>query len=1773
MKNTLLHQAAKFKLQNRKHKRWQKAVSILACIVVFCTVYALILPALTAEGTPHCGIEEHTHTDECYENRLICGKEEGEGAHTHTDECYTQEQTLICGLEEGEGAHTHTEECYDEEGNLICGLEENEGHQHTEECYQTENILTCDQEESEGHQHTAECYEQVLACGKEEHAHSLACYSDPNADVEDADTWQNSVSSVSLTGNWGSDLAAIAQTQIGYRESTSNYNVAEDGATMNGYTRYGAWAGDPYRDNWSAQFTDFCLSYAGIPTSAMIQVSNCQEWAPVPKSGYAPSTGDIIILDGNQDGTADHAGIVLSANEAQVTTVIGDSDKEVKKNVYNLDNAIIMGYLTMPKNPNFDYGDAEPEETPEATPEPAMADEEEETPEALDDETSFMAATGNDGDAASNPSNDPDGIRMDQTHITGLTGNGTVYDKDGDIYSSDLKLNFKFNKADIEKNGYNYYYEYPDGIIIPDKLTDGQKHDLNDNAGTYRFEKTSEGKYRVVIEFNTDYVSKAGETITGNVQFSGKISADKADKDGKIEIKGTDGVELVIPKEEITYPSDETNAYDISVSKSGSYRVEDGKLVYTVYVSSLKGTPSEIDFKDKITVEGLTLGSSPTISVKKEKVKRYNQWTEHPLGNLEDVSVSPSYNNGEIQMILPKIDKAEAKKDENDSDYKEYTRYKIEYTYDITGMTGVTPKADNEVNVSSKDQETEVKDKATSTVTIKNEHSLDKRGEYNSSENKIKWTITVNANQVDIAGSELTDSMLANLAAGENITITPSSGYTIEKDSNEKITKIKFNAINGGKNLNKYEIIYWTEVKAGWNSQNVDNTAHFKPKDGPEIDKTGTVTVGGGWLEKKVSTAIPSKDGMTAEIPWIVILNVPEGGLQSGLEITDDATKDEWGGSSAKQYMTAEQVKKWVNDISWLDSNDNQIGEKLLLTEGNLADISFMGSDGKQYTYEEAIKASDITFTVWSVKLKQDITRPDGAKKLVFKYSTTADLSTLGAGSKTYYKNYVQVGDKKASASYEYKKGGLIKTDENGSTAPSSKENKDGLLTWKITAILDSKSKVLNVTDTLPERVKLINIKGEDEISGLSDITIDASGNISGNNGNYQVTGTYNNNVAEVKLERQNGQELEAKTYTFVLTCKVDTDTLSDYQTGKTYTFTNRATAKNDKGSIGNASQEQQWTERQSSTEKKVIDKTGNWDNGTRRVKYSINLNPDGKDIVEGSELMTLRDVFSYYNVVYAQPDGNGGNAQKYTVDAELVPSTVKLYKATCLEDGTLVKGTEITNWSWTVTTGTDGQLPNWEGGITQTSTIVAENIPDSTPLILEYEYQFTSNIPEKYHSTSAITVKNSATLEGTGYKDDKSQTDTKWEKQEHSGQVSTDKTYTLYKVSKGNYGKLLAGAKFKLQKYNGSDYEDASVTYVTNKEGKIIIRWQRENQENDPKYEFNTLYRVVETEAPAGYEKPADPESEAIYFYFSNSDDTEHTLPSDLPSNACDLSEKSQVAYIENEATTTEITVNKKWVDRNGSVDTSKKGSITFNLYQTETLDEPGKGSIGTLSGAIMIGDFTNGHVLRTFDPTKYPVGTQISFRLHYSRENNGSSINYLKLNGKVLTPKITDLSKGSHCEYNYEYSFRITAGMNKLEGVTNDWYTDWKLVDFNTTPPVKGNEQLVETYTVTSEEGWSKTIDQLPAFTINKNGEKVYYTYYVKEVSVSGYDTSYDNNGGIGSGIITVINQQNQSYELPETGGIGTNRFTAVGLALMAGSLMCGYVMRRKRRERREK
>ena len=87
-------------------------------------------------------------------------------------------------------------------------------------------------------------------------------------------------------------------------------------------------------------------------------------------------------------------------------------------------------------------------------------------------------------------------------------------------------------------------------------------------------------------------------------------------------------------------------------------------------------------------------------------------------------------------------------------------------------------------------------------------------------------------------------------------------------------------------------------------------------------------------------------------------------------------------------------------------------------------------------------------------------------------------------------------------------------------------------------------------------------------------------------------------------------------------------------------------------------------------------------------------------------------------------------------------------------------------------------------------------------------------------------------------------------------------------------------------------------------------------------------------------------------------------------------------------------------------------------------------------------------------------------------------------------------------------------------------------------------------------------------------KDGSGRLLSYKVVEVTqLNDYTVQYENNDGVQCGLIVITNtlKREGEYVLPETGGTGTNRFTAMGLALMAGSLMCGYVMRRKRREGR--
>ena len=342
MQNSLPKKIQSYMEEHSRFRRWSKLVTILACVVVFCTTYALILPAITMTSETYCGKEAHTHTEECYERELICTLGSDEDIHEHTDACYEPQLVLACGQEEGP-EHTHTTDCYRMESVLVCTEGEGASGAGT-------------------HQHRDTCYKETLICGKEEHQHTLLCYSNPEADLETADIWERTLPAA-LSGNWADDLIAVAESQLGYHESTNNY-ILDEGGYIHGYTRYGAWYGSPYGD-WCAMFASFCLHYAGIPESAFPYEAGCTRWVELlTQAGLyttgAPERGALAFFDKNADGLADHVGIVTAVSDDGFQAIEGNLGKAVVSQTHSYADGEVLGYGLLPNA-------SEEPETPEDT--------------------------------------------------------------------------------------------------------------------------------------------------------------------------------------------------------------------------------------------------------------------------------------------------------------------------------------------------------------------------------------------------------------------------------------------------------------------------------------------------------------------------------------------------------------------------------------------------------------------------------------------------------------------------------------------------------------------------------------------------------------------------------------------------------------------------------------------------------------------------------------------------------------------------------------------------------------------------------------------------------------------------------------------------------------------------------------------------------------------------------------------------------------------------------------------------------------------------------------------------------------------------------------------------------------------------------------------------------------------------------------------------------------------------------------------------------------
>ena len=206
----------------------------------------------------------------------------------------------------------------------------------------------------ETHNHSERCYDADgnLICEKQEHLHTAACLSDEAADTETPEIWERTLPpGTGLTQQ--ERTAQIAESQLGYTESTRNFIPGEDGAGY-GYTRYGAWYGNPYGE-WNTLFTYFCLYYAGVSTEDLPYGGNARTWQSslneselIRPPDTDPGRGYVILLDSDADGEADRTGIITGTDEV-LTFIEGNLEHRVAARQLSPDDAQILGYVAIPE--------------------------------------------------------------------------------------------------------------------------------------------------------------------------------------------------------------------------------------------------------------------------------------------------------------------------------------------------------------------------------------------------------------------------------------------------------------------------------------------------------------------------------------------------------------------------------------------------------------------------------------------------------------------------------------------------------------------------------------------------------------------------------------------------------------------------------------------------------------------------------------------------------------------------------------------------------------------------------------------------------------------------------------------------------------------------------------------------------------------------------------------------------------------------------------------------------------------------------------------------------------------------------------------------------------------------------------------------------------------------------------------------------------------------------------------------------------------------------
>ena len=1472
----------------------------------------------TEVQTLTCMEEEHVHGDDCFDpedGTLICEKFE----HTHDENCYTTEYELTCGLEEGELVEQVVEPTQSAELAAMAVAEP------------VALEPTVDTVEPIYHHHTDACYEEVLTCPLPEHHHTVACLSDISADVETPEEWQAANAEAVMTGNWDEDLLSVAKTQLGYEQSEKNFEIdPADGVTLHYYSRYGQSYGNPYGE-WDVMFLSYCLKYAGIPQSAIPQEASVlalrssmsdMDWLLDGEDGSAANVGDIVIynkyvtrtvaVDSSADGAADDLDDLFSMdaegeNGAELETS-GASALDTAPAAEDAPAADSMITPDLPDTANPEQPAAKPVDSTGTSasgadtliPSVASPAAEPQTTTVTDaqpvetvgivseaDENTLTVISGDvDGKVAevtlSNAevlavvdvaaaqyademlSSAVDGALKAPDMLT-LAGEPTTVSTttvgsalDGTNYVTDFKIQKQQGSQyvdvatsvvtdqmhgylelkdipaqDIASHDYKVKVALPEAFDLQSVASEtGDLIDPNYTGpkgsvcGTYQFVKEN-GKWYVLFTYDRDFIHQDQVSNTtkvrSTVNFDFRWDQTKVTTGGSNEFKVNEKakVTIYIKREESTTPGEEKK---FSLDKQSAGLKYDGKNAYVDY--TVKLTLKEDRAAPLTLTDTLTNPSGVTF----DYVDTFLQVTG-PDGSAPDISWADTTGSTGKMITLGTSGQTLQK-----------GTYTITYRVKADNFGSTSYNGDDLKNFIKFGDDVEGTSTSIKTKDIEKSGKLSKDGEI------ITWTVKINNGDVMRylpANAKFTDTIDTNqefVANSFKVKKTDADGNETKTKPtdvyNSTDHKLTYNLELG---FNKYEITYQTRVTKAipLTGLDVKNTGNLEG-GGLDSSSEGTVHIDSDVLTKE-AVGEPTNNGTEATLQWKSTINAEN--VDS--YIYYDYSGTFWDNNAKKNYK-AQEID--LSSIKVTDKDGHDVTESVKITEWT--------DSGKKDDYGKDLGLFTINFK------GSGVTGP-----LTITYATKVKIDSL-PGSSAAVENICYINDGSTVSAeqkvnktsdmiqYFYKYAGEFNWNNvqngNGSTTlqPGAKLpwtieiNEKGILEW-----IDDDEWV--ITDTIPKGLVLDENSVKINCNGASPSTT-----------SYTVAV---NKLADGSTKMVITMTPEAFSYTDNVKKKIQSHIFITYDTtldttchdiwdeNNTAKFTNHATFERKGEKIGDTS----FTE---TVTRRVVGKSGTFDETTGLLTYQVKLNPYGATLNNGTD-MDLQDVMTVPSDLWA--DGSG--TKRVTLEG------ISVFDAKLQADGTL----EATTWRADLTCVAGKFDDDAAGNNVDTSTYYSKYssnsshqlkawtmVPDSTPLVLVFHYRVNT---EGLVKGITFTFENTAKLNGKWSYED---SNTKFTSSSgaSAGIDFNSNRLTIVKYS-GTPDKVLPGAEFSLEKYNGTSWDNVG-NCATSTSGNVTLG----------SLDVNTFYRLKETQAPDGYRTPNN------YHYFVISDNSHSYTASGVP-------------------------------------------------------------------------------------------------------------------------------------------------------------------------------------------------------------------------------------------------------------------------------------------------